>query len=85
MREPQLNCDESKTLEHYLRQPNQGHLQEQIKIKYATYSEEELQVISPAIRNYFGLAIVHWRFFSGSHRSGVKVGLLLGRGLVMQA
>ena len=48
--EPQLSGDELKALEHYLHQPNQSQLQEQLKIKYATYSEEELQVIFPAFQ-----------------------------------
>ncbi|MCY7352572.1 MAG: hypothetical protein LH606_18270, partial [Cytophagaceae bacterium] len=32
-----------------------------------------------------GLATVHWRFFSDSHRGGVKIRFLLSRGLIIQA
>ena len=46
--EPQINTDELEAIEQYLRQANQGQLQEQLK--YATYSDEEIRVIFPSIQ-----------------------------------
>lgn len=46
--EPQINTDELEAIEQYLRRAHQGQLQEQLK--YATYSDEEIRVVFPAIQ-----------------------------------